>query len=320
MANTVVLYHQHCTDGFAAAYQVWRVFGANADYIGRDYVKATDVKYFEETIARCKDKKVFILDWSMPAEYIYKLAEVALQTVLLDHHQTAFEYFSKEAQLSGFGDNPSSFMWDYITQNGRRLFIKLDNKKSGAKLAMDYFALSTNTFNNNFIVDRIDDRDRWVFQYPESRALHAFLNAETPWSFEQWDRIVSDDEMLYDGIQTGFALIKQIDVAVERMCRNAVSTSVLGVPAILVNSPIYQSEIGDRLYTKYKDEMVLVWYAAETEQSNCSMRSLPGSDIDVAAIAQSFGGGGHKHAAGCRIPTGNINLYLKQGTSLKYKS
>ena len=46
----------------------------------------------------------------------------------------------------------------------------------------------------------------------------------------------------------------------------------------------------------------------EGEQYRVSMRSK--GDIDVAAVAREFGGGGHKNAAGCTV-TGPIDALQK---------
>merc|ERR1712224_429437 len=63
----------------------------------------------------------------------------------------------------------------------------------------------------------------------------------------------------------------------------------------IVNSPIFQSEIGN--YLSSDTHAAAVWYTNYTANKNIvSLRSK--GDLDVSILAQEFGGGGHKNASG----------------------
>jgi nanoRNase/pAp phosphatase (c-di-AMP/oligoRNAs hydrolase) len=53
----------------------------------------------------------------------------------------------------------------------------------------------------------------------------------------------------------------------------------------------------------------MTWCVNDKGEVNVSLRSI--GDYDVSAIAKTFGGGGHRNAAGLKIPFNN--LYFKDG-------
>ncbi|MEO7436269.1 MAG: DHHA1 domain-containing protein, partial [Candidatus Binatia bacterium] len=40
----------------------------------------------------------------------------------------------------------------------------------------------------------------------------------------------------------------------------------------------------------------------DTKSAGVSFRRSPGSQVDLSRVAETFGGGGHAAAAGCKIP------------------
>jgi len=66
----------------------------------------------------------------------------------------------------------------------------------------------------------------------------------------------------------------------------------------MINSSMFQSEIGNALVKKEDADFGLVWYYdAENKEYNVSLRSMD-EKADVSKIAKVFGGGGHRNAAG----------------------
>ena len=69
-------------------------------------------------------------------------------------------------------------------------------------------------------------------------------------------------------------------------------------------SRIYRSIVGNNLATlngtEGKIEMAIVYYRYDGFV-HCSLRS--NGDVDVRAIAEKYGGGGHKNAASIRVET-----------------
>ena len=72
------------------------------------------------------------------------------------------------------------------------------------------------------------------------------------------------------------------------------------VSGLAINAnALFTSELGERLAEKC-GSFALLWYVHSDGEVKCSLRSR--GKVDVAAMAEKFGGGGHKNAAGFRMP------------------
>jgi len=94
----------------------------------------------------------------------------------------------------------------------------------------------------------------------------------------------------------------------QQLVDGAVKRSVMGTVAgykvaLAQCSAEIRSEVGDALRKKYPDAPFAAVYYAEGGKKHWSLRSEDGG-FDVNAVANKFGGGGHKAAAGFRDPGG----------------
>lgn len=301
MTKPLVIYHNDCTDGFAAAFVAYLTLGDDAEYKAFQYGKQQrpSVSEVQRMVA---GRRVFILDFSFSTEVMNLIVEYAEHTVWLDHHKSAIldhqgEY-SKGRSVQTVG--VKSITW-------------LDDCRSGAVLAWDYF-------NPNkprpLFVDLIDDRDRWVFAYGDaSRAFHLALNSRASyWTFELWKNLFYDNSRTENQSTNvlikdeGLILLNYQQELVTKVLKTKqlvkVSTQgLLDLPFVVhegyaANSAVLQSEVGERLAIE-SGTFGLVWYLADNGRIRCSFRSQDG--YDVSAIAKAFGGGGHEEAAGCEV-------------------
>lgn len=195
--------------------------------------------------------------------------------------------------------------------------VVLDNNKSGALLAWEYFHPNTEV---PALIRHIDDRDRWQFKLEGSRELHAALQSYKPWSFEQWKVLLNDWDLLHrnDLMLEGLAILRAQEQNIASMLKQAqkcrIERLVAGGALVLLgeglalNAPIHQSEIGHEL-ANASDTFGLVWYLSADNRAKCSLRS--NGDYDVSAIARAFGGGGHRNAAGFEIDIQTLMGWLK---------
>lgn len=155
----LVIYHANCTDGFGAAFAAWLKLGNEAEYLSMNYGEtfADDLDYGQ--------RDVYILDFSFQREVMASLFEYATRVVWLDHHKTAFEMWCETERVLHCED-------DRQPENNR--FILLDDNKSGAMLAWEYFHPGTEV---PMLIQHIDDRDRWVFALPGSKEIHAAIGS-----------------------------------------------------------------------------------------------------------------------------------------------
>ncbi|HLY65712.1 MAG TPA: DHHA1 domain-containing protein, partial [Chloroflexota bacterium] len=173
----------------------------------------------------------------------------------------------------------------------------IDQSRSGASIAWDYFH-SDEAKGLPALVRYVQDRDLWRHELPHTDEISAYL-ASLSFDFGQWTtaaKILEDD--LANAVAQGAAVLRFSQRAVARMVKRAymvsfpTATGDVRVPA--VNTAEHVSDV---LHELSKDQPFAVAYAYKDGMWKCSLRS--GSEgADVARIAEQFGGGGHKHAAG----------------------
>lgn len=268
--KTIVLYHANCTDGFGAAWAAWKNLGdKDTSYVPINYGEAPP------DVSGCR---VFILDFSFPKPVFEKLVEDAYHVALIDHHKTAFEEL-------GFGD------MERVETRSDKCYILLDKSRSGAWLSWTRFhdAVAVPP-----MIARIDDRDRWEFSLPNTREFHAGINAMKPWSFEQWDRLKLDSV-----VDQGATLLRDHLQKVEEVSRQARRMRLCGHWGLMVNASYFlTSDLGHTLAVR-SGTFGLVYHIDKNGVVQCSLRS--NGDFDVSVMARSFGGGGHKNAAGFKV-------------------
>lgn len=305
MGNTkgikpLIIFHADCQDGFGAAFAAFMALGDEAEYLPMHYntIKepANLVGMFGDTFA---ERDVYILDFSLPKEAMDWLFANAKRVVWLDHHKTAFEMWCPDVPYE---------KGDYIFDDSGPHLITLDDNKSGALLAWEYFHPSTEV---PLLIQHIDDRDRWQWKLKGTAEISAALWSMRPWSFEQWDELMHPDH--YGSLWSeGAAILRAQKQQIAQMAKQArkcriikaeprqggehwESDILVDARGLAVNAPIHQSEVGHEL-ANASSTYGLVWYLDADNVVRCSLRS--NGDYDVSAIARTFGGGGHRNAAG----------------------
>lgn len=323
----LVIYHDHCTDGFGAAFAAWCKLGDSAEYLPMSYGPVHPADFIDLV----QDRDLYVLDFSFPKPIMELVISHAAKLVWLDHHKTAFEMWCPKHGL------PKFVQTEAIPTLGSKpvtCHIVLDDNKSGAMLAWEYFHPNKDVPD---LISYIDDRDRWVFNYGSaSKALHAGLQTMQPWKFREWADLVpamgGTSLALNEVISIGYTILNIYDKQIADRVKVAVKCSINTcspqhgpditdvVPpswsdgylrkfaGLAVNSPIHQSEIGNEL-AKASGTYGLVWYYdSATKRANVSLRSI--GDYDVSAIAKTFGGGGHRNAAGFNIDMSTLLGFL----------
>lgn len=312
----IVLYHKSCTDGFGAAFAAWKSLGPSAEYVAVQY---GDIKTIEDMRDKCgvpldEPALIYVLDFSLPKDVMRWFINSDKHAVIwLDHHKTALETW--------LGD-------DYLTESRQQFgdtigasYIMLDNQRSGALLAWEYFNPGVCVPD---LIAMIDDRDRWVWALENTAALHEGLQYLKPWSFEHWLPLLELDQLV-KVLETGNVLLKvkdnQVISAVKKAGRIVIPSEndpngtiasnppvSCSCPGKVVNSPIHQSEIGNALATEC-GSFGAVWYLDGIDDVRVSLRS--NDDYDVTEIAKTYGGGGHKNAAGFSVKIHQFLTWLK---------
>jgi hypothetical protein len=272
--NPLVIYHGNkCPDGFAAALAAWVYYGGKAEFIGLDH---GDVKSVEDLPA-LHGRAVYILDFSFSDHILRAIEERAAKLVMLDHHLSAAE------KLTGF--------------RCRCGVVHFDMKKSGAHLAWEFFHPATLIPD---LVRFIEDRDIWVWQFPESAGFLAALDME-PFEFERWQAIANfDAAQLALYIERGRAMDEKFSKLSALIAEGAQPLVFNGVTGLMVNAPgVFHSLVGDMLSQK-SGTFALMWTVDKNAVVKCGLRSRTG--FNCIPLAASMGGGGHAQACGFKIP------------------
>lgn len=310
----LVIYHANCADGFGAAFAAWLKLGSKAEYIPCKYETDTYIKMLGAATNGIVNREVYVLDFSFPKEDMYALFHKAARVVWLDHHKTAFEMWCATEREYYLAD----------TQDGAH--ILLDNNKSGAYLAWEYFHPATKIPK---LIHHIDDYDRWQFKLDGTKEFNKALWSYAPWSFAQWQREFLPADMgkrslsfeqtaRYSGLlNEGAAILRAHDQNVQAMVKNGTRECIIYDQTdefidrgLAANCPPHlTSDVGHELANQSKSYGLCWTLKKEGLVASCSLRS--NGNYDVSAIAKVFGGGGHRNAAGFEVPIKTLLGWMK---------
>lgn len=213
-------------------------------------------------------KHLLVVDFSWKRPQCVLLASAAASLLILDHHKTA------EQELAGLD------------------FAKFDMHRSGATLTWDLVVGGPRPW----YVSYVEDRDLAKYMLPDSKAVSAYIMA-LPQTIEAWTRLSA---LSLDYVKSmGAAVRMQVDHYVDDVCQERRIGMLAGHRVAIVNAPF--QNIGDICMSLTAFAPIgLGWFERGDAQIQFSLRSV--GDVDVSQIAQLYGGGGHKNAAGFQLP------------------
>ena len=270
----VLFYHASCPDGFGAAWAVQRAWGPGARYVARGHEDRVDPGSVEGQL-------VVFADIAPREDELRELAEVAAQVVVLDHHVSARDRLTGDPSLENL-----------LAAGGHELHCDLGH--SGAILAWRYFHPRE---PDPELLRYVEDQDLWHFDLPHSEQVNAAIGSH-PMTFEAWDELA--DRGAAQLAQEGEPIVRLDRVEVERALRTAHPVALAGRRIEGVNAQRSRSAIGHALAKRaaYGPSWGLV-YRLSGRRVDASLYSL--GDLDVAKLAERFGGGGHRNAAGFHL-------------------
>ena len=266
LKDTVILYHASCTDGFGSAFAAYSKYKDEASYI--------PVRYQVPPPAGLDGKDVYILDFSYPKDTLQDLLSRTKSLTILDHHKTA-----KDDVLS----IPNS---------------RYADDHSGAYLSWEFFHPTEPVPQ---LIKYVEDGDLFRRILPHSEDFLTYLYVRN-FNFAAWEQLVKDcedPEKLKKFADLGRAYAEYRDHLVDRILLSAELVEFEGHQVYAVNGV---HELRDFLGTKLAErtgKFGICWYQ-QFGSIDVSLRGSHGP-VDVSAIAQKYGGGGHFGAAGFRI-------------------
>lgn len=286
--ETLVIYHADCLDGLGAAWSAFCKLGGHARYIPARHGDAFPV--FEPGAT------LYILDFSYPPEQLLVASKQADQIILIDHHVTAMEQCEAFFHGGRLGDPSASkpgeafFATEAKAQPlPENLTLHFDMNRSGCVLAWQHFFPERQPPK---ILLHIEDRDLWRFKLAGTREITSALYERMPMTLPEMGTVDLDELLEVGRIYMDFQ-----QKIVKRLAKIAHPISLNGQKGLAVNAPSsFSSDLGHILAEKSGTFGLTYQYDGRKQKWQFSLRSI--GDYDVGHLAQAFGGGGHKNAAG----------------------
>ena len=263
--KTICIYHSNCLDGFASAFIVWKTLGPKVEFVPAVYGK-------EPPWEKLPDNEVYIVDFSYPVDIMAKICEQAHYVTVIDHHESAIR------KLAGF--------------SAENYTAKFDITRAGTELTHEFFFGDREMHP---ILQMLANRDLWNFSLPGTKEICAAMWEEDR-TFERWDSLISSDyhKAFLALHNTGSIILKMNARHIESLLRSG-TRQVPGTTIPICNMPfMYASEAGNILAQGHPFSITYF------DRSDCRQYSLrvADGDFNVAKLAEMYGGGGHKKAAG----------------------
>jgi len=309
-----ILHHADCIDGFGAAYAAWCRFGDTARYLPLHHGETVPV-------TEIAGRDVYLLDFSYAPAELLAMAANARSLTQIDHHLSARNAWGD--LLTTDADGVQSYRHPELP-----LQIVFDLDKSGVRLAWEHFLPDQPL---PLLLRHIEDQDLWRFALPETSRVCRALRL-LPFDFATWHQLAiqtasADTARYRQLLADGSAIEIFFRAEVERLVNSGLcwrarlrgepvdpaqaarhrreivgdgKSTWLAVIGIAVNAnALFSSELGHRL-AELSGSFGLTWQLAADGEIRASLRSS--GQLDVAAIAARYGGGGHRNAAGFRLP------------------
>lgn len=295
----VIFFHGGCLDGLtAAAVCVAGLAQLHDQVIVRSCNYDDDHKTITQNLCLAADREVFMVDFSYKAQEMELLAERAMHLVWMDHHESA-----------------KNILQDKIYENVTRIF-SVDNSSSGAGLAYRFFAGSEEETEGTYItsdlvrlVQAVEDRDLWRFQYPSTKAICAAMYMQAKHVGDVFAVNVHDLAL------AGKYLLEQQADQVEQCCKSVIVNRLdtperPDIECVFVNAPAFlASEIGNKLSKKYPAACIYQVLGDKVRLSFRSSKENPEA-ADCTKLAALANGGGHVNAAGATIHLSQLMPWL----------
>lgn len=267
----VVIYHKRCPDGFGGAYAAWKKFGNHATYL--------PAGYGDPVPHGLEGKEVYLVDFCFELHgAMERFAKTAKRLVVLDHHQST-EQIVKSAPEFVF-----------------------DNNRSGATIAWSYFHPDAPV---PLLLAYMEDADINRNSMADTKAVYNYAGIQ-PEDFATWDamaRALDSDSERPAFLERASHFAEYFD----RICGISVEAAkkvrfedIECYFATTFPNITMRTAVGIALYKKMPPIALVV--SAHPDGFGVSLRG--DGTVDVARLAEKYGGGGHAGSAGFFLQNG----------------
>ena len=295
----VVIYHAFCADGFGAAWAIHQA--ALAEHFGNAVILYVPVTYGDresvvEKLVTGLDTyhvDIHIVDFSLPYELFNRLTNVMRCVTYLDHHKGA------ESELDAARQT--------CIGQGIPEHIEFDNDHSGCAMAWKHY--HNGTVPPAFLI-RIEDRDLWRFQFPDTKAVAAAVYSYDM-DFGVWDQFDTGDDGCVDLETEGMAILRAHNKNVDALTEdhNVAFHTFAGKRIAVVNCPWFVvSDVCHQLLEKHPDiDAAAGYHVKGNGWAKWSFRARK-DGVYLPDLLKPFDGGGHQAAAGVEFSDDTSDL------------
>jgi oligoribonuclease NrnB/cAMP/cGMP phosphodiesterase (DHH superfamily) len=289
----VVSQGPHCLDGVTAAVVVTR-FHPEATVTAR-FSSNSEIN---QTLldVQCDPRQghhsLWITDisWTDPAvdRHLSSLYDDGVEIYWIDHHRTALERDRRGVVTARFTDKV------------------LDESYAACRLTFEYLAAQRDAQHIatelRQLVALADDNDRWLHRISGSRTLALAVSAlagnDAYGELLQMDATAQLTPRLQQAALRVDAELRRSS-AIADATRTERHLAELDVTLVTAVCDGYASEIADRWSSTTRKSVYALY---DARSLGVSFRRSPDCTVDLSALAQRLGGGGHPAAAGCELP------------------
>jgi len=318
--KNIVIYHNKDFDGLISALQFKEyeevVKNNKFEFIGYDYSNDDEVKeQIEKYIDEYKINKIYFVDcvindWN----YLKQLSDQKNNIYVIDHHKMKFDEFQdfiiknkyvlpEEQSIIGGKTRPTVKIFNtdkYIILIKSFLKYYFSEKESAASIVYSFLGHYNN--NKTDFIKYISDYD--TFNFYENNNMNVY-----------YFQLFLKSKMTYDVNKENYKIYKQIIDNFDININKYIQTGKLiydylknkTFNYVLYNKVLYINSIADDaliVYDKFKDleyDFIVFYYLSNSTFKISFRCDNNKKNIDLRKIAKSFGGGGHKCAAGCNV-------------------
>lgn len=297
----ICIYHSPCDDGFGAAWAARRRW-PDIVMLPTNY----GLPLSNDSLA---GKHVLIADFSYKPDMLAMIAGRAASVIILDHHKTA-EQDLRDFNVETCGDakftaaDADGLIRDLVDLGRPPIAAHFDMNRSGAIITWE-FCFPDEPVPQLLL--HIQDRDLWRNELDNTQRISLLLRSY-PYEFELWDRLVEDFDDLtgrrqWDLLQQADGIQRFFDRKIAELLPTATTKSFgkwKNVP-VAYAPYAFTSDLAAALLAANPDAPFVAIIVDAYGERTYSLRSQDHRE-DVSAIARQYGGGGHRNAAGFRVP------------------
>lgn len=280
MKNNLVFYHRVDLDGVASAAIVADYAKINDEgcictgwTYGDKVPKDMDVSDFD---------KIWIVDISFGpkhVELVEKWEKEGKEVIWIDHHKSAITPDTEHiGGLRAIGKGACELTWEYIYHYEAPLIIQ-------------YLSIYD-----------VWDKDR--FNWRNLMAVQYAMRAEVGLNYRNMIPYLNrdiEDHLMEDLILQGRAILNFLAQKNEEECNNFSFEATVGkYRAICMNTLEFNSTTFDSVWDEEKYDIMMPFAVQNNGLVRFSLYTTK-EDVDCSEIAKTFGGGGHKKAAGFMV-------------------